>query len=318
MKILITDKMAEEAIQLFKNAEHEVKYEEIDGATILKIIAGYDAIMIRGRTKVVTDIVNAGAQGNLKVIGRAGIGVDNVDIETAAKHGIKVVNAPTGSVISVSELAIAHMLALVRNIPKSDVSMKKSEWLKKQLKGTELHEKTLGLIGSGNIAQYTAKLANAFGMNVLVYSPHCTKEKAKKMGAKLSTLEEILKQSDFVSLHIPHSKTSHHLINKQNISYMKKSAYLIDCSRGGNVDENALYNALSKGEIAGAGLDVFETEPPEKTNKLLTLENVVLTPHIGANTKEGQIRAGTICAEQILKVLDGKEPDFCVNKHLIK
>jgi len=196
--------------------------------------------------------------------------------------------------------------------------MKKGEWLKKQLRGSELLGKTLGLVGSGNIAQYTAKLAKGFGMNVLVYSPHCTDGKAKKMGATRKDLNDLLKESDFVSLHIPHTKDSHHLLNKKNLSVMKNSAYLINCSRGGTVDENALYDILSDGKIAGAAVDVFETEPPSKNNKLLTLDNVALTPHLGANTKEAQIRAGTICAEQILKVLDGEEPDFCVNKKFMQ
>jgi len=317
MKILITDKMANEAIELLKNAGHDVKFDEMDGETLLKEISGYDALMVRGRTKAVTEIVKAGANGNLKVIGRAGVGVDNVDIKTAAENKIPVVNAPTGSTASVAELAIAHMLALIRFVPKSDFSMKNGEWLKKQFKGGELYQKTLGLLGSGNIAQHTAKLAKGFGMNVLVYSPHCTDEKAKKMCAIRASMEDVLKKSDFVSMHMPHTKDTHYLLNKENLSLMKSSAYLINCSRGGTVDENALYEALSKGKIAGAGIDVFETEPPAKDNKLLTLDNVVLTPHLGANTKEAQIRAGTICAEQILKVLNGEEPDFCVNKHLM-
>lgn len=316
MKILITDKMANEAIELLKDAGHDVTYDEMDGETLLKEISKHDALMVRGRTKAVTEIVKAGAQGNLKVIGRAGVGVDNIDIETAAKNGIKVVNAPTGSTTSVAELAITHMLALVRFIPKSDCSMKKGEWLKKQLKGSELCGKTLGLIGSGNIAQHVAKCAKGFGMNILVYSPHCTDEKAKKMGATRVDLEYLLKKSDFVSLHIPHSKDSHYLLNKKTLSLMKTSAYLINCARGGVVDENTLYEILSEGKIAGAGIDVFETEPP-KDNKLLSLDNVILTPHLGANTKEAQIRAGTICAEQMLKVLNGEEPEFCVNKHLM-
>ena len=317
MKILITDKMANEAIDLLKDAGHEVTVDEMDGETLLKEISSYDALMVRGRTKAVTEIVQAGAKGNLKVIGRAGVGVDNVDMKTAAENGIPVVNAPTGSTVSVAELAIAHMLALIRFVPKSDSSMKKGEWLKKQLKGSELLGKTLGLVGSGNIAQHTAKLAKGFGMNVLVYSPHCTDEKAKKMGATRTGLNDLLKESDFVSLHMPHTKDSHYLLNKETLSLMKSSAYLINCSRGGTVDEDALYTILSEGKIAGAGIDVFETEPPAKDNKLLTLDNVVLTPHLGANTKEAQIRAGTICAEQILKVLNGEEPDFCVNKHLM-
>jgi len=313
MKILITDKMADEAIQLLKDAGHDVTFDEMDGDTLLKEIPKYDALMVRGRTKVITDIVQAGAKGKLKVIGRAGIGVDNIDIETAAKNGIKVVNAPTGSAISVAELTIAHMLSLVRMLPKANNTLKRGEWAKKQLKGTELYKKTLGLIGSGNIAQETARIAKGFGMNILVFSPHCTAEKAKRMNAEYAKLNELLEKSDFVSLHIPHTKDTHHLIDKEKLSKMKKTAYLIDCARGGVVDEKALYDALKNGIIAGAGIDVFETEPPGD-NPLFQLDNVVVSPHVGANTVEGQIRAGTITAEQIIKVLDGKDPDFWVNK----
>ena len=316
MKILVTDKIADEALEIFKKAGHDVTYNEMDPNTLLKEISKYDALMVRSRTKVVTDVVNAGAKGNLKVIGRAGIGVDNIDIETAAKHKIPVVNAPTGATASVAELAIAHMLALSRKIHIADSTMKKGEWAKKQLKGKELIGKTLGLIGSGGIAQHTAKIANGFGMNVLVYSPHCTEEKANKMGAKLATFKDLLKQSDFISLHIPHTKESHYLIDEKAISLMKNSAYLIDVSRGGVVDQKALYKALKEGKIAGAGIDVFEKEPPEN-NPFVGLDNVILSPHIGANTKEGQIKAGTVCAEQINKVLAGEKPDFCVNKHLL-
>ena len=317
MKILITDKMANEAIQLIKDAGHSVTFDEMDGDTLLKEIPNYDALMIRSRTKAVTEVVKAGAKGSLKVIGRAGVGVDNIDIKTAAKLGIKVVNSPTGSTVSVAELAIAHMLALSRLIPKSDASMKKGEWIKKQLKGSELSEKTLGLIGSGNIAQHVSRIANGFGMKVLVYSPHCTDEKAKKMGATHVDLEDLLRQSDFVSMHIPHSKDAHYLIDKKRLPLMKNSAYLINCARGGVVDENALYEILKDGKIAGAAVDVFETEPVSKNNKLLLLDNIVLSPHLGANTKEAQIRAGTICAEQMLMVLAGKEPKFWVNNHLM-
>ena len=316
MKVIVTDKSAEEALQVLKDAGHELTYDEMDAATLLKEIPKYDGLMVRSRTKVITDVVNAGAKGNLKVIGRAGIGVDNIDTKTAAKHGIPVVNSPSGATASVAELAFAHMLALLRFIPKADNTMKKGEWAKKQLKGSEILGKTLGLIGSGGIAQHTAKIANGFGMNVLVYSPHCTEEKAKKMGAKLATLEDLLKQSDFISLHIPHTDKSHYLIDGKALSLMKKSAYLIDVSRGGVVDQKALYKTLKEGKIAGAGIDVFEKEPPEN-NPFVDLDNVILSPHIGANTKEGQIKAGTVCAEQINMVLAGKEPDFCVNKHLL-
>ena len=317
MKILVTDKSADEALQVFKDAGHELIYDEMDPATLLKEIPKYDALMVRGRTKAITEVVEAGAKGNLKVIGRAGIGVDNIDIETAAKNGIKVVNSPTGSTKSVAELTIGQMIALVRFIPRADSTMKQGEWIKKQLKGTELSGKTLGLIGSAYIAQHVAKIANCIGMNVLVYSPHCTDEKASNMDAKRKDLEDLLKESDFVSLHIPHNKGSHYILNKETIGLMKSGAYIINSARGGVVEENALYTALKEGKLAGAAVDVFEQEPPEKENKLLTLDNVIVTPHIGASTKEAQIQAGTVCAEQMLIVLDGKEPDFCVNKHLM-
>jgi len=313
MKVLVTDKLADEAIEMLKNNGFEVKYEELDHDGLLKEIADYDALIVRSRTKVTADIIEKGASGKLKVIGRAGIGVDNIDVKKATELGIKVVNAPTGSTISVAELAIAHMLALARFIPKADSSMKRGEWLKKQLKGIELHGKTLGLIGSGRIAQHVAKIAKGLGMNVLVYSPHCTDEKAEKMGARRATLEEVLRESDFVSLHIPKTEETYHLIDKEKLSLMKPTAYLINCARGGVVDEDALYEFLKEGKIAGAAIDVFEEEPP-KGSKLLELDNVILTPHIGANTKEAQIRAGTICAEQVMKVLRGKEPDYWVNR----
>jgi len=313
MKVLVTDKLADEALEMLKNNGFEVKYEELDHDGLLKEIADYDALIVRSRTKVTADIIEKGASGKLKVIGRAGIGVDNIDVKKATELGIKVVNAPTGSTISVAELAIAHMLALARFIPKADSSMKRGEWLKKQLKGIELHGKTLGLIGSGRIAQHVAKIAKGLGMNVLVYSPHCTDEKAEKMGARRATLEEVLRESDFVSLHIPKTEETYHLIDKEKLSLMKPTAYLINCARGGVVDEDALYEFLKEGKIAGAAIDVFEEEPP-KGSKLLELDNVVLTPHIGANTKEAQIRAGTICAEQVMKVLRGEEPDYWVNR----
>jgi len=314
MKVLITDKMAEEAIQLFKDAGHEVTYDEMDPDTLLSEIPKYDALMVRSRTKATSEVVEAGAQGNLKVIGRAGIGVDNIDIKKAAELGIKVVNSPTGSTKSVAELAIGQMLALVRFIPRGDSTMKQGEWIKKQLKGSELHGKTLGLIGSGYIAQHVAKIANCIGMTVLIYSPHCTDEKAKKIGATRKNLEGLLKESDFVSLHIPHNDNSHYLLNENTISLMKTGAFIVNSARGGVVEEEALYKALKDGKLAGAAVDVFESEPPAKENKLFTLDNVIVTPHIGANTKEAQVQAGTVCSEQMMKVLNGETPDHWVNK----
>jgi D-3-phosphoglycerate dehydrogenase / 2-oxoglutarate reductase len=317
MKVLITDKMAEEAVQVLKKAGHDVTFDEMDAATLLNEIGKYDALMIRSRTKAVKEVVDAGAKGKLKVIGRAGIGVDNVDIETAGKNKIPVVNAPTGATASVAELTIGHMLTLSRYISYADKTMKKGEWAKKQLKGFELDGKTLGLIGTGNIGRYTAKLAKCFGMKVMGYDPFISKEDMKKDGIeKIEEVSDVMQKSDYISLHVPHIPATHHIVNEEMIAKMKPSAYLINCARGGTVDEKALYDALKNKKIAGAALDVYEKEPPEK-NPLFELDNVVMTPHIGANTKEGQIKAGTICAEQINKVLAGKKPDYCVNKKFL-
>ncbi len=317
MNILITDKMAEEAIQVLKKAGHNITYNEMDALTLLKEIERYDALMIRSRTKALKEVVEAGAKGNLKVIGRAGIGVDNIDIEVAGKHKIPVVNAPTGATASVAELTIGHILTLSRKIAYADKTMKKGEWAKKQLKGFELDGKTLGLIGTGNIGKYTAKLAKCFGMTTIGYDPFISKENMKKDDIeKVEEIIQIMEKSDYISLHIPHNQETHHIVNEELIEKMKPSAYLINCARGGTVDEKALYNALKNGRIAGAALDVYEKEPPEKS-PLFELDNVVMTPHIGANTKEGQIKAGTICAEQINKVLAGKKPDYCVNQKFL-
>ena len=314
MKILITDKMALEAIELLKKADHNVTFVELDEKDLIKEIPKYDGLMIRSRTKAYEDVIKAGAKGNLKVIGRAGIGVDNIDIKACANSNIKVVNAPTGATQSVAELTITYMLSLSRNISKADSSMKKGEWIKKKLMGTEIFEKTLGLIGCGNIGKITAKYAIAFNMSVIGYDPFISKVDMQKDGIKkIEKLEDLMSKSDYISLHLPHIKSTHHIVNQEMLSKMKETAFLINCSRGGTVDEKALFKLLKDGKIAGAGIDVFENEPPID-NPLLKLDNVILTPHIGANTKEGQIRAGTVCAEQIIKVLNGETPDFWVNK----
>jgi len=314
MKVLITDEVAEEAMNLLKE-KHEVVFKELRGEELAREIGKYDALMVRSATKVTRDIIERAER--LKVIGRAGIGVDNIDVDAASEKGIYVVNSPTGSTRSVAELTFALMFALARHIHRADATMRQGIWAKKKLKGIELLGKTLGLIGSGNIAREVAKMANCLGMKVLVYSPHCTQEKASEMGAELKSLEDIFRESDFVSLHIPKTEETYHMVDERLLSLMKPTAYLINVARGGVVDEEALYKILKERKIAGAALDVYEKEPPEKS-PLFELENVVFTPHIGAATKEGQIRAGVICAEQILKVLDGKEPDYWVNKDRMK
>jgi D-3-phosphoglycerate dehydrogenase len=314
MKILITDKIANEAIELFKKEGYEISYDEMNAEQLLKEIPKYDALMIRSRTKVNQEIIDEGVKGNLKVIGRAGIGVDNIDLKSASKNNVKIVNSPTGATGSVAELAITFILSLSRNITNADSSMKAGKWEKKHLKGTEIHSKILGLIGCGNIGRLTAKYAKIFNMSIIGYDPFISQENMKKEGIeKIDDLETLMKKADYISLHLPHIPSTHHIINKNMLSKMKKTAYLINCSRGGTVDEKALYNILKERGIAGAGIDVFEKEPPIN-NPLLKLDNLILTPHLGANTIEGQIRAGTVCAEQIIKALNNEKIEFWVNR----
>jgi len=311
MKILVTDVIAEEAMELLKK-NHEVTFKDITGEELAREIAPYHALMVRSGTKVTAEVINNAE--NLIVIGRAGIGVDNIDVEAATRKGIKVVNSPTGATISVAELTIAHMLSLARHLPKADRTTRAGEWAKKKLKGIELNGKILGLIGCGNIGRVTAKYARALNMKTIGYDPYIPKEKLESEGIeKVESIGEIMERADFISIHVPHTPETHHIINEEMLSKMKPSAYIVNCARGGVVDESALYKVLKENKIAGAALDVYEEEPA-RDNPLFELDNIVFTPHLGASTREGQIRAGTICAEQILKVLDGEEPDFWVNR----
>ncbi len=309
MKVLITDKIADEAMDYLKELGHEVAFNEASPEELLSIIPPYHAIIVRSRTKVTKEVIDVAT--NLKVIGRAGIGVDNIDCAYAKEQGIPVVNAPAGSTISVAELAIGHMIAMARHLQQADASMKANKWEKKQFKGVELHEKTLGFVGSGRIGCEVARIAKAFKMDLISYDPYMNSTIAKEYGIELVDLETVLERADFVTVHALLTDETRGMIGADELAQMKSTAYLVNCARGGIVDEEALYDALKAGTIAGAALDVFETEPP-KDSKLLELENITLSPHIGAMTKEGQVRAGTIAAEQVNKVLNGEEPDYYI------
>ncbi|HID73935.1 MAG TPA: hydroxyacid dehydrogenase, partial [Thermoplasmata archaeon] len=241
-----------------------------------------------------------------------GVGVDNIDVEAATERGIPVVYAPTGATISVAELTFAHMLALARHIPAADASMREGRWAKKELKGTELHGKTLGLIGVGRIGRAVAERAVAFGMEVIAYDPFLTEEQIAGCHARKVELDDVIEGADFISLHLPLTPETKGLIGEEELGRMKPTAYLINCSRGGIVDEEALVRAVEAGKIAGAGLDVYGSEPPE--GDILRMPNSVLTPHLGASTVEGQARAGRIVAEQVLMVLRGERAQFRVNR----
>jgi len=254
---------------------------------------------VRSATKVTADVINAGK--NLKVVGRAGVGLDNVDKKAADARGIKVVNTPAATSVTVAELALGLMLACARSIPQATQSLRDGKWEKKAFKGTELFGKTLGLIGAGRIGSELGKRALAMGMNVLVVDPLI---KECPFG-KTCDFAELIKNADYISLHVPKTPDTIHLINKEAIAQMKKGVVIINCARGGVVDEEALYEALKSGQVGAAGLDVFESEPI-KDFKLFSLPNVIGTPHIGAQTKEGQERAGIGIAEEVRKVLLGR------------
>jgi D-3-phosphoglycerate dehydrogenase / 2-oxoglutarate reductase len=300
MKVIITDPIAKAGVKMLQDAGIEVDERPgLPPADLVQAIPAYDAIIVRSATKVTADVINAGT--NLKVVGRAGVGLDNVDKKAADARGVKVVNTPAATSVTVAELALGHMLACARSIPQATQSLREGKWEKKAFKGTELFGKTLGLIGSGRIGTELGKRAIAMGMNVLIYDPFI-KESAV---GKLCGLPDMLKSADYISLHVPKTDKTFHIINKESIAQMKKGVVIVNCARGGTVDEEALYEALKSGQVGAAALDVFESEPI-KDFKLFSLPNVIGTPHVGAQTKEGQERAGIGIAEEVRKVLLGK------------
>ena len=302
MKVLVSDNLGEVGIQMFKEAPGI----EVDVKTGLKpeelkaIIGEYDALAIRSATRLTEELLDAAPR--LKVVGRAGIGLDNVDIPAATKRGVVVMNTPTGNVVTTAEHAIAMMLALTRRIPEGTVTLKSGRWEKKKLEGRELYKKTLGVVGYGKIGSIFADRGRGLRMRVIVYDPFVTPDKIVNDGFEAVTLEELYKQSDYISLHVPKLKNTLGMINKESFALMKPGVMLINCARGGLVNEADLYDALTSGKVAGAALDVFETEPPGE-NPLLGLEQVICTPHLGASTKEAQTNVAVMVAQQIIDYL---------------
>jgi D-3-phosphoglycerate dehydrogenase len=293
-KIIICDKIADEGIKLLEGKGYEVtKAWDIPKDELPKKVGEYDALVVRSATKVKGNLI-ANAK-NLKVIGRAGIGLDNIDLEKAKEMGITVVNTPEASSISVAELAIGHLLALSRGIVRGTVTLREGKWAKKELEGIEAYGKTLGLIGYGNIAKIVEKLALALGMKVIVVR--------SRVYDRFVSLEEMLPKADFISIHVPLTPETRHILSTREFDMMKDGVTIIDCSRGGVVDQEALYQALVSGKVKAAATDVFEEEPPGK-HELLTLENVHATPHIGAQTEEAQLRAGVQIAERVIEELE--------------
>jgi D-3-phosphoglycerate dehydrogenase len=312
-KILITEKIADSGIEsLKKEFDVDVKLDLAkDKPKIVEVIGDYNALIIRSATKVDKDILDAAK--NMKIIGRAGIGVDNVDVEEATKHGIIVANAPQSNIISAAEHAMALMLALSRNIAKADKSLREGKWERSKFEGAELYEKTLGVIGLGKIGMLVAERSAGFGMNLIAYDPYLSSEKARQLGIKLvDKLDDLLKEADFITVHLPKNKETLGLIGEKEIAKMKSTARIINTARGGIIDEKALAKAIDEGKIAGAGFDVYETEPCTDS-PLFSVENAVVTPHLGASTEEAQDKAGITIAEQVMAGLKGEFVSFAVN-----
>jgi D-3-phosphoglycerate dehydrogenase len=293
-KVLICDRIADEGIRMMEAKGYEVtKAWDTPKAQLTTTVGDYEAIIVRSATKVTADLlVNA---KKLKVIGRAGEGLDNIDLRKAAELGIEVVNTPHVAAVSVAELTIGHLLALARGIVEGAVSLREGKWIKEELMGVEINGKTLGIVGCGSIGKTVERLALALGMKV-VGVDMC-------VYGRFVTLEEMLPQADFITIHVPLTPHTRHMISAKEFTMMKDGVMIVDCSRGGVVDQEALYEALVSGKVKAAALDVFEEEPP-KNRKLLTLRNVHATPHIGAQTYEAQLKSSVLIAERVIDVLE--------------
>jgi len=300
--VLICDPIHETGIELLKKAglrvtvNSSITYDELK-----RNVAFYDVLVVRSRTKITKEIIESGEK--LKIIARAGAGLDNIDVKAAEEKGISVVNSPEALAIAVAELTLGLILCLARGIPRADRLMKEGKWAKKEFYGWQLRGKTLGVLGLGNIGSHVARLAKAFGMKILITKRTPPPlEVLEELEAEFIPLNELLKRSDIVTIHVPLTPQTHHMIGEREIGLMKDGAYIVNTSRGAIVDEKALLEALKSGKLAGAALDVYEIEPP--TNyELIKMPNVVCTPHIGAQTVEAQEMAAKIIAEKIIKTI---------------
>ena len=302
-KILITDGLDETGQSILREFATVDDKTGISADDLLKVVSEYDALIVRGRTKITASVMDAASL--LKAIGRAGVGVDNIDLDAAKKHDITVVNAPTSTSLAVAELTFGLLLAMARELPRADAGMKQGEWLKKELSGVELNGKTLGIIGYGRIGAEVGKRAIAFGMNVIAYDPLVSEDEMQKRGADPVSIQDLYAWSDFISLHLPLSVQTRDMIGPLAFSQMKDGVRIVCAARGGIIDEAALITALNSGKVAGAALDVFGTEPPGLT-ETVSHPKVIATPHIGAQTAEAQSRASEDIANEVLSALRGE------------
>jgi len=315
MRVLVAEKLAPEGVALLKE-EHDVDVRVgMSREDFLAALPEYDALLVRSGVKADAEAIAAGKR--LVVIGRAGVGVDNIDIPAATAAGITVVNAPTGNTTAAAEHTLALLFALARRVPEADASMHAGAWNRSAFMGRELVDKTLGVIGLGKIGMAVADRARALGMHVVGYDPYVTEEGAKLHGIERVAVEEILKVADAVTVHVPKTKDTANLISTNELASMKPSAVIINVARGGVVDEAALAAALADGTIAGAAVDVYSSEPPAADNPLLSAPNIILTPHLGASTAEAQTRVAMEAAEQVREVLAGRSARYAINAPML-
>ncbi len=306
IKILVSDALSEEGLRVFK----ESKELTVDVKTDLKpdalkeVIKDYDALVVRSATKVTKDVIQAAKK--LKVVGRAGVGLDNVDLEAATQKGIIVMNTPAGNTISTAEHTFSMILALSRNIPQANSSTKKGEWKRSKFMGVEVYGKTLGIVGFGRIGSEVAKRALSFGMKILAYDPFLSVEVAESIGVEIAELKKVLQEADYITVHTPLTDETRHMISDKEFALMKKGVRIINCARGGIIDEVALVKAIKEQRVAGAAMDVFENEPLSADNEFLKLDNVVITPHLGASTEEAQVNVAIEVAEIVRDALLGR------------
>lgn len=313
MRVLVTDKINELAGKIIEKAADVDFLPTMSEEELIKIIPQYDALMVRSQTKVTSKIIEAGK--NLKIIGRAGVGVDNIDVDAATQKGIIVVNSPDGNTVAAAEHTIALMLAMARNIAPAAVSTRAGNWERSKFTGCELYKKTLGIIGFGKIGSHVAEVAKALGMKLIIFDPYASKEIVEKIGAEyIQNLDDFWGKCDFITVHVPKTKDTLNLINKDTISKMKTGVRLVNCARGGIINEQDLKDAIEKGQVKSAAIDVFENEPDIKKCPLIDCEgNLVLTPHLGASTSEAQMNVAIDVAEQIKEVLSGGSASSAVN-----
>ncbi|MFP4069517.1 MAG: phosphoglycerate dehydrogenase [Opitutales bacterium] len=305
MKILVADRISPIGVELFK-ARQGFEVIEAYGSSperILELVKDVDAIAVRSDTRISAEVIRAAPK--LKVVGRAGVGVDNIDIEAATDRGVIVMNTPTGNTIATAELTFTHMLAGARPIVQACAGMREGKWDRKKFTGSELNGKTLGVLGLGRIGAEVAKRAMAFQMEVLAYDPYLTESRAKTLGVRQASLDEVIEQADYITVHMPLTADTTHILNAEAFRRMKDGVRVFNCARGGIIDEAALIEALKSGKVAAAGLDVYEDEPPAEDSPLRSLPNLVLTPHLGASTQEAQENVGIDVAKQMIDALTG-------------